>query len=88
MPQKKLCMIISNPLSRGLGKIAKVCVMRCSCQSTCAEERNTYEFCPVVGHTGIALIVILIVIAMNILNFIVILLSYLFNTITITCYES
>ena len=81
-------MIISNPLSRGLGNIAKVCLMRCSGQSTCAEERNTYEFRPVVGHGGIAFIVILIVIAMNILNFIVILISYLFNTITITCNES
>ena len=44
-------MMVSYPLSRGLGNITKVYLITCS-QSTCAKLKK-YEFCPV-GHGGIA----------------------------------
>ena len=44
-------MMVNYPLSRGLGNIAKVYLIKCS-QSTCAKLKK-YEFCPV-GHGGIA----------------------------------
>ena len=53
MLQKMVSMVVNNALSRGLGNIAKACLMRCG-QSTCAELKK-FEFCPV-GHGGIALI--------------------------------
>ena len=43
--------MVNNALSRGLGNIAKVYLMKCG-QSTCAELKK-FEFCPV-GHGGIA----------------------------------
>ena len=44
-------MMVNNALSRGLGNIAKVYLMRCG-QSTCADLKK-FEFCPV-GDGGIA----------------------------------
>ena len=44
-------MMVNSALSRGLGDIAKVCLMTCG-QSTCAELKK-FEFCPI-GHGGIA----------------------------------
>ena len=49
--KKRFCMMVNKGLSRGLGNIAKVYLMRCG-QTTCAELKK-FEFCAV-GHGGIA----------------------------------
>ena len=48
---KRFYMMVNYPLSRGLGNIAKVYLIKCS-QSTCAKLKKC-EFCPV-GHGRIA----------------------------------
>ena len=48
---KRFYMMVNNPLSKGLGNIAKVYLMQYS-RSKCAKLKK-YEFCPV-GHGGIA----------------------------------